>query len=86
MDRHAIKAEVHRRGETLTSLAIKAGLNPSACRQGLLGVSRPGAEVIAEFIGVPFRELFPTLYFRMRHSEKNTIATHTANQQKQKAQ
>jgi len=68
-DRHAINAEIRRRGMTLTGIARDAGMYPSACRQGLIGLSRPGAEAIATALGVPFRELFPTAYTRGRHNE-----------------
>lgn len=65
-DRPAIIAELHRRGLTLTGLAIDAGLYPAACRQGIIGTSRKGAQVIADALDVPFNDLFPTLYLRGR--------------------
>lgn len=68
-DRYAIKAEVERRGFTLTGIAKSAGLYEAACRQGLIGSSRAGAQAIADALGIPFRELFPTLYRRGRHNE-----------------
>lgn len=68
-DRHAINAEIRRRGMTLTGIALKNGMYASACRQGLMGLSRPGAEAIADALGIPFRELFPTTYTRGRHDE-----------------
>lgn len=68
-DRHAINAEIRRRGMTLTGIARDAGLYDSACRQGIIGLSRPGAEAIAAALGLPFRELFPDLYTRGRHDE-----------------
>ncbi len=68
-DRHAINAEIRRRGMTLTGIAESAGLYSSACRQGIIGLSRPGAEAIASALDVPFRELFPDLYTRGRHNE-----------------
>lgn len=71
-DRHAINAEVRRRGMTLTGIAIDAGLYESACRQGVLGNSRAGAEAIAKALGLPFRELFPDSYTRGRHNEAKT--------------
>lgn len=74
-DRHAINAEVRRRGMTLTGIAKDAGLYASACRQGIIGLSRPGAEAIAAALDIPFRELFPTLYTRGRHDESNTISS-----------
>ncbi|RWC58885.1 helix-turn-helix domain-containing protein [Mesorhizobium sp.] len=68
-DRHAINAEIRRRGMTLTGIALDAGLYASACRQGIIGMSRPGAEAIATALGIPFRELFPNSYSRGRHDE-----------------
>lgn len=69
-DRHSIKAEIGRRGMTLSSIALTAGLYKSACRQGLMGTSRAGAEAIASALGVPFRTLFPDSYVRGRHDEE----------------
>ena len=71
-DRHAINAEVRRRGMTLTGIAIDAGLHESMCRKGIIGASRAGAEAIAKALDVPFRELFPDAYTRGRHNERNT--------------
>jgi Ner family transcriptional regulator len=69
-DRHAINAEVRRRGLNLTDIARDAGLYESACRQGIIGKSRPGAEAIATALGIPFRTLFaPPLYTRGQHRE-----------------
>ncbi|TPI09176.1 helix-turn-helix domain-containing protein [Mesorhizobium sp. B4-1-1] len=68
-DRHAINAEIRRRGMTLTGIAKDAGLYDSACRQGIIGSSRPGAEAIAAALNIPFRTLFPTQYTRGRHDE-----------------
>lgn len=75
-DRHAINAEIRRRGMTLTGIAIDAGLYAGACRQGIIGLSRPGAEAIAAALDIPFRTLFPTLYTRGRHNEGETTSTH----------
>ncbi|RWE55166.1 MAG: transcriptional regulator [Mesorhizobium sp.] len=74
-DRHAINAELRRRGMTLTGIAKSAGLYSSACRQGIIGLSRPGAEAIAAALDIPFRTLFPTLYTRGRHDELDTTST-----------
>lgn len=72
-DRPAIIAELHRRGMTLTGIAIDAGMYPSAARQGIGGQSRRGAQAIADALGVPFDELFPTMYLRGRaHRSKAT--------------
>ena len=77
-DRYAIKAEVERRGLTLTGIARSAGLHEGACRQGLIGNSRAGAEAVADALGLPFRELFPTLYRRGRHNEVQSNRTRSA--------
>ena len=61
-DRHAIKAEIHRRGETLTGLAIKAGVEPAACRTALIRSYRQGEIVISEFLGIPRHVLWPDRY------------------------
>lgn len=81
-DQFAIKAEIQRRGFTLTGLAKKAGLYEGACRQGLIGTSRVGAQVIADTLDIPFRELFPTLYSRGRHNENNFSQKTTRSKRK----
>jgi len=65
-DRPAIIAELHRRGLTLTGVAKDAGLYESACRQGIGGQSRAGAQAIADALGIPFEQLFPHMYLRGR--------------------
>lgn len=65
-DRFRIKSEVHRRGKTLTEVAVEAGLSESACRMALLGASRKGAVALSDFLGVPLHILFPGLYLRAR--------------------
>ena len=78
-DRHAINAEIRRRGMNLTGIARDAGLHASACRQGIIGTSRPGAEAIAAALGIPFRELFPDSYTRGRHDEGKTTSNGSGN-------
>lgn len=78
-DRAGIIAELHRRGMTLTGVAIDAGLYASACRQGIGGSSRAGAEAIANALGVPFEELFPDSYLRGRHHKRNTNRNGSGN-------
>ena len=73
-DRAAIKAELLRQGKTLTGIARDAGLYDSACRAGIIGASRPGAEAIAEALGIPFRELFPDSYTLGRHDGAETTS------------
>ncbi len=59
-DRHLLKAEIYRRGETLTSLAQRFGVEPSAVRQVLAGRRWPRIEqLIADFVEMPVDHLFP---------------------------
>lgn len=71
-DRFRIKAEIQRRGSTLTQIAIDAGIAESSCRTALLGASRAGAEAISGFLGVPLSVLFPGLYLRSRPAQGKT--------------
>jgi Ner family transcriptional regulator len=61
-DRHAIAAEVHRRGTTLTQLALDHGLGSSSCRSSLCRATPKGDSVIAAFLGVSVYELWPDRY------------------------
>jgi Ner family transcriptional regulator len=70
-DIFAIKAEVHRRGMTLVGIAEDAGLERRACINALRGVSRPGAQAIADALGIPLRTLFPTMYLRGHDRSQN---------------
>ena len=71
-DRAAIKTELLRQNKTLTGIARDAGLYDAACRQGLIGASRPGAEALASALGVPFRDMFPDAYTRGRHDSSDS--------------
>ncbi|MBW8320041.1 unnamed protein product [Ciceribacter sp. T2.26MG-112.2] len=79
-DRHQINAEIRRRGMTLTGIARDAGLYDSACRAGIIGASRAGAEAIAKALDVPFRELFPDSYTRGRHDEGKDSSNERCNE------
>ncbi len=61
-DWFSIKAELHRRGMTLTRLAELNGLDPSACRCAGSRTHRKAEAAIADFIGVPVEKLFPDRY------------------------
>ncbi len=61
-DRHAIKAEIHRRGMTLTRLAEQAGAEPSVCRAALIRPNRRGERIISDFLGIPRRILWPSRF------------------------
>ncbi|MBL8575087.1 MAG: helix-turn-helix domain-containing protein [Hyphomicrobiaceae bacterium] len=63
-DNHEIKAELARRGYTLTGLAIDNGLFESACRRALTGSCKAGALVIAKTLGVSVQELWPGRYIQ----------------------
>ena len=77
--RAAIKEELLRQNKTLTGIAIDAGLYSSACRAGIIGSSRPGAEAIAAALGVPFREMFPDSYTLGRHGDADTSSKPAAD-------
>ena len=73
-DNPGIKAEVERRGYTLTSLAKSRGLSENACRRALSSSCLPGAQAIADLLGVKVEELFPGRYLR-QHRHTATPAT-----------
>lgn len=78
-DRAAIKDELLRQNKTLTGIARDAGLYASACRAGIIGASRPGAEAIAKALGVPFREMFQDSYTLGRHNQPDTSSNKSCN-------
>lgn len=61
-DWFSIKAELHRRGMTLSKLAELNGLDPSACRVAGSRVHRKAEAAIARFLDVPVEKLFPDRY------------------------
>jgi Ner family transcriptional regulator len=63
-DRHAIRAEVARRGSTLTAISVAAGLNPAACSSTFSKCYLAADRAIAEFLGIPLFELWPDRYDR----------------------
>lgn len=73
-DRYAIKAEIHRRGMTMTGIARAAGLAENACRKALHGFDRKGADAIADALGIPFDTLFPTGFIQSRSSHRQGSA------------
>lgn len=77
--RAAIKDELLRQNKTLTGIARENGLYDSACRQGIIGASRRGAEAIAKALGVPFREMFPDSYTLGRHDKSDTNSSSRCN-------
>lgn len=79
-DRHAIKAEIERKGHTLTSLAIQFGMPAQTVRNALDKPSRSGELAIAKFLGVPVHKLFPERWTQdskrkyPRHCDKDSGA------------
>lgn len=57
-----VKAEVRRRGITLTQLALDNDLSPAACRVALIRPFHRAEQAIAAFIGVPARKIWPDRY------------------------
>ena len=84
-DRRAIKDELLRQNKTLTGIARDNGLYDSACRQGIIGASRKGAEALAEALGVPFREMFPDSYTLGRHDHGDTSSKKSGNTRAKKS-
>lgn len=54
-----IRAAVEKKGETLSSLARKAGIHPMACRRAVAARNIPGETAISRLIDVPVWELWP---------------------------
>lgn len=61
-DVHAIKAEIHRRGQTLASLAQAAGYRPATMRWALKRPIPGANRAIAQFLGLSIQELWPSWY------------------------
>lgn len=62
LDWQGIKAELHRRGMTLTELAKRSGFDPSTCRKVNTSTHYAAQEAIAKFIGHKPEELWPDRY------------------------
>lgn len=82
-DKHAIKAEVHRRGKTLEALAREARLDPNACRVALHRHHAKGEQAISNFLGIPLSTLWPDrhkpLPKRLSHSSPEEHLAHSRN-------
>jgi Ner family transcriptional regulator len=61
-DSHSIKAELHRRGMTLTRLAEMNDLSSGSFRHVWKRTHRKAEAAIAAFLGVSVEELFPNRY------------------------
>ncbi|MBB99153.1 MAG: transcriptional regulator [Rhodobacteraceae bacterium] len=61
-DQHSIKAELHRRGMTLTALAEGVGMKQNAFSHVWKRTNRKAEKAIADFLGMPVEQLFPDRY------------------------
>jgi len=57
-----IKAAIRKKGITVKELSLRYGLRESACREALIRRNLRGEQVIASFLGVTARELWPDRY------------------------
>lgn len=58
-DKHAIKAEINRKGKTLSDLAREHNLPESSLRSALVKPTLNAEIIISNFLGKPLFELFP---------------------------
>ena len=61
-DKHAIKAEIHRRGATLRSLETDFGLETNTCAVALDRPFPKAERAIAAFLGLRLHDLWPDRY------------------------
>jgi len=61
-DKYSIKAEIHRRGETLRSLDEKNGFEPNTCSVALDRPFPKADQAIAAFLGQTLHTLWPCRY------------------------
>lgn len=73
-DKPAITAEVHRRGKTLTEIAVEAGLHRSACRSAVVRRHIGGEQAIADFLGLPPEAIWPERYAKPSPWAKRILA------------
>lgn len=78
MDRHTIRAEVHRKGATLRAIALQAGLDESACRSALIRRHVAGEQALANFLGMRPEEVWPKRYATTRSPWPKGTAKETA--------
>ena len=81
-DKHAIRAEVTRRGGTLTGIALAFGLNEGACRQALTRRHLAGEKAIAQFLSVKPETLWPERYSKPSPWAKRKLAALNSPNQK----
>ncbi len=69
-DAEGIKAEIRRNNLTMAEIARRSDLPEHAVRRALKGLSRRGADAIADALGIPFDTLFPTGFIQSRSSHR----------------
>lgn len=89
-DKHAIKAEVYRKGHTLADVARKAGFAPSTIRSALISPRSRANHAIAECIGVSVHELWPDWFdkegtLKSRGEEPNSTTGPRASEKQRAA-
>lgn len=83
LDWQGIKAELHRRGMTLTELSVRAGLHPTVARQVNTRAHYPAQDAIAAFIDQKPEDLWPDRYPRKRASILDTAKLSSVASQKE---
>lgn len=73
-DRHAIRAEVHRRETTLRAIALAAGLHFTACSSALIRRHLAGEKALADFLGLPPEVIWPERYAKLSPWAKRILA------------
>lgn len=84
-DRHAILAEVRRRGSTLTEISRQAGEPRDTASVALRQGYPKGERIISEFLGVPVEELWPERYPNRSQTGKTNAANAAKPSQKRKS-
>lgn len=85
MDPELIKAAVRMSGITLTALALERGLSESACRNALRKRSGRADEAIANQIGKPLEEIWPSRYATRHERDQNTHVSANAHRLSEQA-
>lgn len=85
LDWPGIKAELHRRGMTLTALGEMNGVHPSSVRKVATRPHYDAQKIIAEFIGRKPEDLWPDRYPQRRASILDTVKYPRAASQKSSA-
>ncbi|SDQ18090.1 helix-turn-helix domain-containing protein [Pseudovibrio sp. Tun.PSC04-5.I4] len=66
-DKHSIKAELHRKGWTLTEIAAREGMHRTTLTKALETGTGRGAELISRYLSIPLEELWPNRRLRSPH-------------------